>query len=319
MMQIGAGLRLAGAREGVVHPGALLDESYRSFLTLLAGQIAASIANAQAYEDERKRAEALAADAPLTDAERRARDALAGKKKVVLELGGNAGAIVDASADLDWAAKRMVVGAFSYAGQVCISVQRLFVHDAVYDAFMEQFVAVASALKLGDPLDEASQMGPMNSRAQYEKVLHYIDVAKAQGARLVTGGKRPAGPEFERGYWIEPTVFADVTADMRVAQEEIFGPVVSVMKWTDEDEAIALANRTRYGLSASIFTRDLRTAMTYMHGIEAGLVRVNGEKRTGIRSTHPLVVEYCRASHPELLPCLAPIVPPRGFRLMSSL
>ena len=131
-------------------------------------------------------------------------------------------------------------------------------------------------MKAGDPLDPTSSMGPMNSKMQYDKTMDYIEIAKKDGATLVAGGKRPSGPEFDKGFWVEPTVFTDVTMDMRIAKEEVFGPILSILKWRNIDEVIAMANDVDYGLTASIWTRDLDLTMRFVKEVEAGYIWVNG-------------------------------------------
>jgi betaine-aldehyde dehydrogenase len=198
-------------------------------------------------------------------------------KHVTLELGGKNPMIVFPDADYEKALAGAVGGMnFAWSGQSCGSTSRLFIHESLYDKFLADLVSKVSKLKLGDPLAEDSKMGPMNSKAQYEKVMHYIKAGKEDGARLMTGGKRPDGDLFKKGYWIEPTVFADVKRGMRIAQEEIFGPVLSVFKWKDADEVIEVANSTEYGLTAAIWTRDINTALTTARKVQSGHIWING-------------------------------------------
>ena len=192
----------------------------------------------------------------------------AGKKKVVLELGGNAGAIVDASADLDWAAKRMVVGAFSYAGQVCISVQRLFIHEAVYDTFMETFVAAASALKLGDPLDATTDVGPMVDGNAVGRTKRWVDEAVALGGQVILGGD-------PNGLFFPPTILANVPVTAQVCSNEAFAPVVVVERFSDFGQAIASVNDSMFGLQTGVFTNDLANAWSAFDRLEVGGVIVN--------------------------------------------
>lgn len=199
-----------------------------------------------------------------------------GVKQVTLELGGKNPFIVFPDADLDQAVEMAVAGMnFSWAGQSCGSTSRLLLHESVHDEFVERYAARLRALRLGDPLDPASEMGPVNSRRQHERVLGFVESARAQGARLITGGRRPPGESFRRGYWLEPTLYADVQPSMRVAREEVFGPIVCALRWSTEDEAVALANGTAYGLTAAVWTRDLNTALRVMRRIEAGTVWIN--------------------------------------------
>ena len=198
-------------------------------------------------------------------------------KHVSLELGGKNPMIVFPDADVSRAIPMAVGGMnFAWQGQSCGSTSRVLVHESLYDRFVAEIGERVAALKLGDPMDESSQMGPINSKVQYEKVLHYIDVAEADGARLVTGGKQPTGKQFERGYWVEPTVYADVEPAMRIAQEEVFGPILSIMKWRDIDEAVDLANSTQYGLTAAIWTENINTALQVGRRVQAGYVWING-------------------------------------------
>src|SRR5262245_37896179 len=192
----------------------------------------------------------------------------AGKKKVVLELGGNAGAIVDASADLDWAAKRMVVGAYAYAGQVCISVQRLFVHDAVYDQFMEKFVDAAKALKLGDPLDAATDVGPMVDANAVGRTKRWVDEALALGGELIAGGE----PD---GLFFPPTILGNVPVTAQVCSNEAFAPVVVVQRFSDFGEALSAVNDSMFGLQTGVFTNDLANAWRAFGELEVGGVIVN--------------------------------------------
>lgn len=197
-------------------------------------------------------------------------------KHVTLELGGKNPFIVFPDADLDRVVEHAVSGMnFSWAGQSCGSTSRLLLHDSVHDEVVERVAARLRALRVGDPLDPASEMGPVNSRRQHERVLGFIESARAEGARLVTGGRRPPGAAFARGFWVEPTLYADVDPAMRVAREEVFGPIVCSLRWRTEDEAVRLANAVELGLTAAVWTRDLATAMRMMRRIEAGTVWVN--------------------------------------------
>ncbi len=198
-------------------------------------------------------------------------------KHVTLELGGKNPMIVCSDADLDAAAAAAVRGMnFGWQGQSCGSTSRLMLHDDVYDEVLEKVLAEIDKLTIGDPLDKSCRMGPMNSRMQYEKTLGYIEAGKSEGAKLVRGGGRPEGAGFEKGYWIKPTVFTEVDMSMRIAKEEIFGPVLSVLRWSDEAEALKMANAVDYGLTASIWTKDLARAMRLSRKVEAGYVWVNG-------------------------------------------
>ena len=198
-------------------------------------------------------------------------------KHVTLELGGKNPFIVFEDAPVEKAAKAAVSGMnFGWQGQSCGSTSRLLVHDSIYDAVLEKVVEHVSAIRVGDPFDDASQMGPINSPGQYEKVMSYIKLGHEEGARLVAGGKRPKGAQFQKGLWIEPTVFADVTPEMRIAREEIFGPVLSVMRWSDVDQVIEMANDVDLGLTAAVWTNDVTRAMKTVQRLESGYIWVNG-------------------------------------------
>ena len=198
-------------------------------------------------------------------------------KNVSLELGGKNPMIVFPDADYKKALAAAVNGMnFAWQGQSCGSTSRLFLHESIHDKFLGDLAAQVGALKLGDPLSEDSRMGPINSKGQFEKVLYDIEAGKQDGARLVTGGKKPVGKQFEKGFWVEPTVFADVKPNMRIAREEIFGPVLSVFKWKNVDEAVEIANSTEYGLTAAIWTNDLNTALKTALRVQSGYIWVNG-------------------------------------------
>jgi acyl-CoA reductase-like NAD-dependent aldehyde dehydrogenase len=195
--------------------------------------------------------------------------ARAGKKKVILELGGNAGVIVDDTADLAFAAERVATGGFAYAGQSCISVQRVYVHDRVYDAFAEQLVSRVAALKVGDPLDPATVVGPMIEESEAERIDTWVKEAVAAGARVLTGGRRLGGALYA------PTVLADVDASARVCAQEVFAPLVSIFRVRSFDEAVGEVNRSTYGLQAGVFTSNLEHTLVAFDRIEAGGVIVN--------------------------------------------
>ena len=194
--------------------------------------------------------------------------ARAGKKKVVLELGGNAAVIVDASADLDWAVKRCLVGAYAYAGQVCISVQRMFVHEAVWDEFMARFVAGIAALKVGDPLDPTTDVGPMVDEKQASRTQRWVDEAVALGGKVLAGGRAD-------GTFFPPTVLTDVPLEAHVCSDEAFAPIVVAFPFHDLDEAIARVNDSVFGLQTGVFTNDLAGAWRAFGELEVGGVIVN--------------------------------------------
>lgn len=197
-------------------------------------------------------------------------------KHVSLELGGKNPFIVFPDADLDRVVELAVAGMnFSWAGQSCGSTSRLLLHVDIHDEIVERVAARMRALRVGDPLNPASEMGPVNSARQFARMQSFIEEANTEGARLVTGGKRPSGDSFEQGYWLEPTLYADVSREMRIVREEIFGPIVCAQRWRTESEAIELANGTPYGLTAAVWTRDLATGLRMTRAIEAGTVWLN--------------------------------------------
>jgi acyl-CoA reductase-like NAD-dependent aldehyde dehydrogenase len=197
-------------------------------------------------------------------------------KHVSLELGGKNPFIVFPDADLDRVVELAVAGMnFSWAGQSCGSTSRLLLHVDIHDEIVERVAARMRALRVGDPLNPASEMGPVNSARQFERMQSFIADAAAQGARLVTGGRRPEGDSFKQGYWLEPTLYADVSREMRIVREEIFGPIVCAQRWRTESEAIEMANDSPYGLTAAVWTRDLATGLRMTRSIEAGTVWLN--------------------------------------------
>jgi acyl-CoA reductase-like NAD-dependent aldehyde dehydrogenase len=198
-------------------------------------------------------------------------------KNVTLELGGKNPMVVFPDVDVDEVAQAAVNGMnFSWQGQSCGSTSRLLLHEDIHDAVLERVARIVSSMRVGDPMDEKSQMGPINSAGQYAKVQKYVKVALDDGAKLVTGGKRPSGGEFKKGYWIEPTVFSGVKAEMRIAQEEVFGPLLSVIRWSKVEDAVAIANSTEFGLTAAIWTNDLNNALWTAKRIRSGYLWING-------------------------------------------
>lgn len=196
-------------------------------------------------------------------------------KKVSLELGGKSPNIVFDDCILDDAVNGAISGIFAATGQTCIAGSRLLVQESVHDEFIEKLVAVAKTAKLGNPMSFETQVGPVTTPPQYEKILGYIDIAKGEGANCVLGGG-PAGTEMGGGkYFVQPTVFKDVKNDMRIAQEEVFGPVLSVIKFKDEDDAARIANDVRYGLGSGVWTQSVKRATTMAQRIRAGTVWVN--------------------------------------------
>lgn len=198
-------------------------------------------------------------------------------KHVSLECGGKNPFIVFPDADKDKVAAAAVSGMnFGWQGQSCGSTSRVLLHDSIYDEVAAKIVERVKAIRLEDPFEEASQMGPINSAGQFAKVNHYIELGKREGATLLTGGKRPAGAYFKTGYWIEPTVFGDVRPDMAIARDEIFGPVLSLMRWSDVEEMITIANGVDLGLVAAVWTNDVTRAMRIARRIQAGYIWING-------------------------------------------
>lgn len=192
-----------------------------------------------------------------------------------LELGGKSPNIIFADADLDAAVRGAHAGIFYNAGQCCTAGSRLLVQESVHDAVMDKLVERARRLKPAEPLDPKRRFSPLISEDQLGRVLGHIERGRGGGAELVLGGRRAAYDGQERGYWLEPTIFDRVTAEQPLAQEEIFGPVLAVMSFDDEDEAVALANHTIYGLAAAVWTRDLKRAHRLARRVQAGTVWVN--------------------------------------------
>jgi len=201
-------------------------------------------------------------------------------KHISLELGGKNPFIAFPDSDPEAVANAAVAGMnFAWSGQSCGSTSRLMLHESIYDDVVGRIKAQVEALKIGDPLDMSSQMGPVNSERHYQHVCGLIQAGKDEGATVISGGERPPGKEFERGYWIQPTVFGDVNMSMRIGREEVFGPVLSVFRWSDTDEAIAMANDIDMGLTAAVWTNDVNLAMNTARRLESGLVWINGTGR----------------------------------------
>jgi len=196
-------------------------------------------------------------------------------KKTHLEMGGKNVVMIMEDAQLELAVEGCLWGGFGTTGQRCTAASRLLVHEKVYDEFLRQFTARASALRVGDGLNDRTQMGPAVSESQLETVMKYVQIGKSEGARLVTGGNRLTSGAHAKGWFHEPTVFGDVEPSMRIAKEEIFGPVVSVMRCGSLDQAIEIGNSVAYGLSASIYTRDVNKAFTAMRDMYTGIFYVN--------------------------------------------
>jgi aldehyde dehydrogenase (NAD+) len=217
-----------------------------------------------------------------------------GIKRVTMELGGKSPNIVFDDAEIENAVRGVVSGIFAAMGQTCIAGSRLLVQESIHDQFVDKLVAFAKSAKMGDPADLDTQIGPVANRPHYNKVLSYIDIAKSEGAQAVLGGSKATRPECGTGYFVEPTIFTSVKNSMRIAQEEVFGPVLSVIPFRDEEEAIAIGNDVVYGLAAGVWTQSMRRAFLMAEKLQAGTVWVNtyraasylsptgGYKRSGI-------------------------------------
>ena len=230
-------------------------------------------------------------------------------KKVSLELGGKDPVIICDDADVEVAAKGTSWGGFYNAGQVCTSVERVYVFHSIADQFTEALVEEAKKVKLGDPMVKGTQVGPMSSHNQFNNTINKVKMAKSEGARVLTGGER--SNTFEKGYFYEPTVFDNVTQDMEIITEETFSPVIPVQKVKNIDEAIAMSNSTKYGLGCSIFTRDIEKAMKAADEIQAGTFCINnplmenmaapfgGMKQSGVGREHGIeaLEEFREAKH----------------------
>ncbi len=217
-----------------------------------------------------------------------------GIKHVTLELGGKSANIVFDDASMEDAVKGVISGIFAATGQTCIAGSRALIHKSVHDEFVEKLLAMASQARMGDPSQMTTQVGPITTRPQYRRVLDYIEIAKQEGAVCRMGGGPATRPECGSGWFVEPTIFTGVRPTMRIANEEVFGPVLSIIPFEDEDEAVEIANNTIYGLAAGVWTQNIKRALSVPARLEAGTVWVNtyravsymspfgGYKRSGI-------------------------------------
>lgn len=204
-------------------------------------------------------------------------------KAVTLECGGKSPLLVRADADLDQAVKWAASGIMFNMGQVCTLTSRIYCHESIYEQFLEMFAAhIAEEYKQGDVFDSSAVVGPQVSKMQYEKILSYLDIGKKEGARVVLGGEANTEGDFGKGYYVKPTVFADVKPDFRIVKEEIFGPVVAVGKFSSDEEAIELANATEYGLGAAIFTQDITVAHQMAADVQAGQIWINSSNDSDV-------------------------------------
>ena len=198
-----------------------------------------------------------------------------GIKPITLELGGKSANIVFDDANVEEAVKGVVSGIFAASGQTCIAGSRALIHRPIHDSFVERLLALAKTARKGNPLDSATQVGPITTQPQYQKILDYIRIAKREGAICRLGGAAAERPECGSGWFVEPTIFTGVKPAMRIAQEEVFGPVLSILPFDTEEEAIQIANGTVYGLAAGVWTQSIRRALTMSEKLEAGTVWVN--------------------------------------------
>jgi acyl-CoA reductase-like NAD-dependent aldehyde dehydrogenase len=211
---------------------------------------------------------------------RRIVEASAGNlKKVQLELGGKGANIVFEDANLAAAVNGSAWAIFHNQGQACIAGSRLLLHEKIADAFLAKFIPLAQSIRLGDPLDEATEMGPLTSRQHQQRVLSYVQVAREQGGEVLAGGRAPGAPALARGCYVEPTIVRARSPRDRIAQEEVFGPFVTVLTFQDDAEALAIANGTDYGLGSGLWTANLQRAHRFARELRAGMVWINSYKR----------------------------------------
>ncbi|MGA9637531.1 aldehyde dehydrogenase [Flavobacterium sp.] len=220
-----------------------------------------------------------------------ARNAAENLTHVQLELGGKAPFIVFADADIDAAVDAALHSRFDNCGQVCTCNERMYLHEDIYDVFMEKFIPKVKALKVGDPMLEDTDMGPKVNAAELKAMEHLVAVSVKEGATVATGGNKPTGPEFEKGYWFEPTILTNVTQDMTIVHEESFGPILPVLKFNSFEQVIGFANDCEYGLAAMVFTNDMNTIMKCNDELEYGEIYVNrghGEQHQGFHNGYKL-------------------------------
>ena len=229
-----------------------------------------------------------------------------GLKRVTMELGGKSPNIVFDDAHIENAVKGVISGIFAATGQTCIAGSRLLVQQSIHDQFVEKLVALGKTAKMGNPMSLETQVGPVTNPPQYKKILDYIDVARGEGAKPVLGGGKATRPECGDGWFVEPTIFTGVKNSMRIAQEEVFGPVLSVIPFKDEEEAVAIGNDVVYGLAAGVWTQSMRRSLMMAERLQAGTVWVNtyravsylspfgGYKRSGLgrESGQDMIQEY---------------------------
>lgn len=196
-------------------------------------------------------------------------------KYTSMELGGKSPNIIFEDADIEQAVYGAISGIFAATGQTCIAGSRLLVQESIYDQVVDKLLAIAKTAKMGNPMDSTTQVGPITTQAQYKKVLDYIAIAHVDGAKLLLGGTPANKPECEQGWFIEPTIFGDVKNTMRIAQEEVFGPVLAILKFKDEEEAVSIANDVRFGLAAAAWTKDMGRAIRMSEKLKAGTVWIN--------------------------------------------
>ena len=196
-------------------------------------------------------------------------------KRVSLELGGKSPNIVFADCDLDKAAAGVISGIFAATGQTCIAGSRLLVQNSIREEFTKKVAALGASARKGDPMSPDTNIGPVTTPGQYKKILDYMDIAKAEGARCILGGGPATASDLPGGQFVEPTIFVDVDPNMRIAREEVFGPVLAIMGFDEEADAIKMANDTIYGLAAGVWTSDIGRAMRMSSALKAGTVWVN--------------------------------------------